>query len=100
MILKYFGIFVIFQILGSECSKILYIHPSLSRSHVIPSQVLAKVLAEKGHEVTFISPYSFGKPIKNVCEIKLEVTEDELKIMDEAQKAMSARDPKERTIVL
>ncbi|XP_070500716.1 uncharacterized protein [Chironomus tepperi] len=77
------------SIAASECSKILFIHPSLSRSHVIPSQVLAKVLAEKGHDVTFMSPYPLGKAVKNLRDIKLEASEEELKLLDEVQKGMS-----------
>jgi len=80
---------VVLVITGSECSKILFIHPSLSRSHVIPSQVLAKILANKGHEVTFVSPYPQSKPIKNFRDIKLEASDEEMNILNAMQKGMS-----------
>lgn len=89
MNLRFISILVVLLIAGSECSKILYIHPSLSRSHVIPSQVLAKLLAQKGHEVTFVSPYPQNKPIKNFRDIKLEANEEETNILNEMQKSMS-----------
>ena len=82
-------ILVVLVITSCECSKILFIHPSLSRSHVIPSQVLAKILAKKGHEVTFVSPYPQNKPIKNFRDIKLEASEDDTSIYNKMQKGMS-----------
>lgn len=90
MILKiFFGIFLVLLTTNSECSRILYIHPSLSRSHVIPSQALAKILAHRGHEITFISPYPIGKSVENFRDIKLEANEEEMKILNEMQKGMS-----------
>lgn len=86
---KVISVLVVLLIVGSECSKILFIHPSLSRSHVIPSQVLAKLLAQKGHEVTFVSPYPQSKPIKNFRDIKLEANEEEMNILNEMQKGMA-----------
>lgn len=56
-----------------ESAKILAVYQTPSRSHVIIMQSLLKGLAAKGHEVTFISGFTFDKPVKNIREI---VTED------------------------
>ncbi|CAG9797602.1 unnamed protein product [Chironomus riparius] len=83
------NLLVLLLIAGTECSRILFIHPSLSRSHVIPSQILAKLLAKKGHEVTFISPYPQSKAIENFRDIKIAASEEEMNILNEMQKEMS-----------
>lgn len=50
-----------------------------SKSHFIVGSALLKGLAEKGHEVTVISPFSLKKPMKNYVEIP---TPSVLKLMD------------------
>ena len=86
---NFIGLLVVFLIASTECSRILFIHPSLSRSHVIPSQILAKLLAQKGHEVTFISPYPQSNKIENIRDIKLAASEEEMNILNEVQKLMT-----------
>lgn len=72
----------------SECSKILIIHTSLSRSHVIPLQELAKVLAQRNHEVTFVSSFPLDKTIKNYRDIAIPVDKEHVEIYEEFTKVM------------
>lgn len=91
MCLKFFGIVLISVIVTSECSKILLIHPSFSRSHVIPLQALAKILSQKGHEITFVSLFPFDKTIENYRDIKVESSKEDKELFDEIGKTMSDR---------
>lgn len=50
-------------------SKILGIFPVPSKSHYIIGEALLRGLAEKGHDVTMISPYTLDKPMKNYTDI-------------------------------
>ncbi|XP_058066943.1 UDP-glycosyltransferase UGT5-like [Anopheles bellator] len=52
-----------------EAYRILCVHPSSGRSHVLVGQALLKGLAERGHEVTMVSPYKLSKPVANYREI-------------------------------
>ncbi|XP_058459805.1 UDP-glucosyltransferase 2-like [Malaya genurostris] len=56
-----------------ESSRILCIDPSPGKSHVIVAQVLLKGLAERGHEITMVSPFKLSKPVKNFREIVVPV---------------------------
>lgn len=57
----------------SSASRILFLFPSPSKSHVIVAQGLSKALVEKGHHVTMVSPFPLSKPIKNHREIKINM---------------------------
>ncbi|XP_065093009.1 UDP-glycosyltransferase UGT5-like [Ochlerotatus camptorhynchus] len=52
-----------------ESARILCVFPSPGRSHVLVGQALLKGLAERGHEVTMVSPFKLPKPVKNYREI-------------------------------
>lgn len=54
-----------------ESSRILVLYPTLSQSHMLPLQALSVVLAERGHEVTFVSPFPLTKQVKNYRDIKI-----------------------------
>lgn len=60
---------------GKQCSssKILVLFPSPSRSHLVVAQGITTSLAERGHEVTVVSPFPLDKPMKNYRDIKLEL---------------------------
>lgn len=45
-----------------KCAKILGVFPYPSRSHSILGQALLTELANRGHDVTYLSPYPFKKP--------------------------------------
>jgi len=59
----------------TECSRILCLFPSPSRSHVIIATALLQELAEKGHEVTMLSPFPLDTPIKNYRDINAPLFE-------------------------
>ncbi len=52
-----------------ESYKILGIFHTTSKSHYIAGGALMKGLAEKGHDVTVISPYPQSKPLKNFHDV-------------------------------
>ncbi|XP_062553023.1 UDP-glucosyltransferase 2-like [Armigeres subalbatus] len=54
---------------GVDSAKILCVFPSPGRSHVLVGQVLLKALAERGHQVTMVSPFKLSKPVPNYREI-------------------------------
>lgn len=54
-----------------ESSKILGIFPFAAHSHYALGSRLMKELAERGHEVTMITPYREKTPPKNYREIFL-----------------------------
>lgn len=60
---------IIFLISVADSAKILGIFPVPSKSHYILGSALMKALAKKGHNVTFVNPYSTNKPMQNLREI-------------------------------
>ncbi|XP_055904974.1 UDP-glycosyltransferase UGT5-like [Eupeodes corollae] len=54
---------------AANAYKILGISPTMARSHFFVGNALYKGLAEKGHEVTVISPFPLKKPTKNYRDI-------------------------------
>ncbi|KAL7041127.1 hypothetical protein ACKWTF_000661 [Chironomus riparius] len=86
MYVKFSSIILFLAIASSECSRILFIHPCISRSTVLPLQVLAKDLAKKGHDVTFVSLYPFDKKVENYRDIKIEPSEEVAKFYEEGGK--------------
>lgn len=54
-------------------ARILCVFPSPSRSHVLVGQALLKGLAERGHEVTMVSPYKLSKPVPNYRDVVIPV---------------------------
>lgn len=59
----------------SLASRILFLFPSPSKSHLIVVQGLSTTLAEKGHDVTVVSPFPLSKPMKNYRDIKSPLTD-------------------------
>lgn len=57
-------------------SRILFLFPSPSKSHLIVVKGLSTTLAERGHDVTVVSPYPLDKPMKNYRDIKVEIPDD------------------------
>uniref|UniRef100_A0A182J0C5 UDP-glucuronosyltransferase n=1 Tax=Anopheles atroparvus TaxID=41427 RepID=A0A182J0C5_ANOAO len=58
-----------------EAYRILCIYPSSGRSHVLVGQALLKGLAERGHDVTMVSPFKLSKPVNNYREIVTQKVE-------------------------
>lgn len=83
----YVKAFIVFIFLTSfECSRILILHPSPSRSHIIPLQSLAVELAKKDHEITFISSFSLDKKLKNYREFTVPMNEADKDFLEEMTK--------------
>lgn len=74
MIFKKILLIFVFTILlnNGNSARILGIFHVPSKSHHILASKLLKSLAEKGHEVTMISPYPFKNKIKNYRDIFIE----------------------------
>lgn len=64
-------IILLLTVIGHESYKILGIFHTTSRSHYIAGGALMKGLAERGHDVTVISPFPQKEPIKNFHDIPL-----------------------------
>lgn len=66
--------FVIFSTVGNifvEGANILAIFPGSIRSHFLIGKVLFKELADRGHKITLISPFTITEPIDGIDEINL-----------------------------
>lgn len=53
--------------------KILCFYPTISKSQVVFGLPLLTALAEKGHQVTLVSPFASGKNVKNYHEVVIPV---------------------------
>ncbi|XP_055609693.1 UDP-glycosyltransferase UGT4-like [Uranotaenia lowii] len=53
-------------------ARILTVFPTMGKSHVLGLQALMKNLAERGHEVTFVSMFPLSTPVKNYREVLVE----------------------------
>lgn len=58
-----------FLISESSSSKILVVHTTFSRSHMIVGKALYTELAKQGHDVTVITTFPLDKPLKNYRDI-------------------------------
>lgn len=67
----------------SSASRILFLFPSPSKSHLIIVQGLSTTLAEKGHDVTVISSFPLSKPMKNYRDIESPIYAGAVEIMKE-----------------
>ena len=84
---------ILLLVIGSfefiECSKILFINPTISQSHLIPLQELAKVLAKRGHEVTFVSIFPLNENIPNFEDIGIKISKGDSELLDNVLKQIS-----------
>lgn len=69
-----------------KSARILILFPTPSKSHLIVVQGLSTTLAEKGHDVTVISPFPIGKNMKNYRDIKSPLSEEATSFADEMLK--------------
>jgi glucuronosyltransferase len=75
----YFGFLLsIFISYGAHGAKILGIFPFFAKSHFAVSSVLFKELANRGHQVTVLSPFPEKSPVPNYTDIDTRVTRDDL----------------------
>jgi glucuronosyltransferase len=61
---------------NAVASRILFVYPMPSKSHLIVVQGLSKTLAQKGHEVTVISPFPLDKKLKNYRDVEIPMREE------------------------
>ena len=66
-----------------ESSKILFLYPTIGKSHDILLQPLAVELANRGHEITYVSTFPIEKPVKNYRSIKIPFEEDDKKFLSD-----------------
>ncbi|XP_037732130.1 UDP-glucosyltransferase 2-like [Drosophila subpulchrella] len=77
---------------GTQGANILGLFPSLSPSHVIIQMSAAKVLAEKGHNVTVVTVLKPVVTHKNIKVIQVPLTKEESQQMSDTIGAMSKSD--------
>ncbi|RZC38653.1 UDPGT, Glyco tran 28 C and/or NAD binding 10 domain containing protein, partial [Asbolus verrucosus] len=65
-------LFLFVMIAGVKSAKILMVAPMPTHSHFTVAFRLAKELADRGHQVTAITPYPQKIPIKNYRDISVE----------------------------
>ncbi|XP_055692931.1 UDP-glycosyltransferase UGT5-like [Lutzomyia longipalpis] len=61
----------------SNAGNILVLIPNPSRSHVVWINTLTDVLAERGHNITFLSSNIYGKKMPNIHHLELDVAKEE-----------------------
>lgn len=87
-----------FALSSVSTSRILFLFPSPSKSHLIAAQGLASALVEHDHDVTVVSPFPLGKQTKNYRVIKSPLSEEAANFADEFVKnqkeSMLTRFPK------
>lgn len=75
MIVKLF--FITLCVLSvTESAKILVVHPSFSKSHVILGKAVYTELAKSDHNVTVISNFPLEKPLKNYRDVYIPLTQE------------------------
>ncbi|XP_017040209.1 UDP-glycosyltransferase UGT5 [Drosophila ficusphila] len=79
---------------SSQGANLLGIFPSLSPSHLIIQMSVAKVLAEKGHNVTVVTVLKPVVTHKNITVVRVPLTKEEEKMMSDVIGEMSKTDNK------
>lgn len=67
-------------------SRIIFLFPVMSKSHLIVVHGLSTTLAAKGHDVTVVSPFPLAEPAENHREIKSPLTQEAQDIINEMVK--------------
>lgn len=77
--------FLIFLILiaSSTASRVLFLFPTPSKSHMMIVHAVSTALAEKNHEVTVVSPFPLSEKLKNHRDIKTPIPDKAQKVFDE-----------------
>ncbi|CAG9793381.1 unnamed protein product [Diatraea saccharalis] len=63
---------------GCDAFKILVVFPMASRSHGILGDGLVRLLAERGHEITYITAFPVKRSHQNVTQIDVSGLEFQL----------------------
>lgn len=56
----------------SDAYKVLGVFPTMSKSHYILGSKIMKELADKGHEVTVLTPFPMHKGVGNLTEVLVD----------------------------
>lgn len=78
----------------SESSRILFLYPTPGASHLLPLHTLSMALAERGHDITFVSTFPLGKKVKNYRDIVVPFNKADLEFLKEV-----AQDPSGKGVV-
>lgn len=72
-----FGVIFLVILEITSAARILFLFPSPSKSHLLVVQGLSTTLAERGHDVTVVSPFLLSKPMKNYRDIQSPISDDD-----------------------
>lgn len=65
-------VIALFAVLSAvNSAKILIVIPTMAHSHITIATALAKGLASRGHEITFVTPIEEKEPVKNIKSVFL-----------------------------
>lgn len=67
----------------SSASRILFLFPTPTKSHMVIVHSLSTTLAERGHEVTVMSPFPLDEKIKNHREIESLITSEAIEVTNQ-----------------
>lgn len=56
----------------SDAYKVLGVFPTMSKSHYMLGSKIMKELADKGHEVTVLTPFPMHKGVGNLTEVLVD----------------------------
>jgi hypothetical protein len=66
-----FLLLTLLLVTGGHCARILGVFPFPSKSHMITQRVLMLELANKGHQITEVTPFLESKVIPNYTQIEV-----------------------------
>lgn len=75
-------IFVAILIASSSASRVLFLFPTPSKSHLVIAHAVSTALAESGHEVTVVSPFPLEYEVINHRYIKSPIPKETQIFMD------------------
>lgn len=90
-LVKVITLYFSFVFITCDAYRILVVYPSPSYSHQIIQQAVSQGLAEAGHQVTIISPFSFVTSNPNITQIVVESVNKIWRALD-FSKGLSDRD--------
>lgn len=64
-------VLILFGVCQITCSKVLFLATLPVHSHFTIAFSLAKELADRGHEVTFVNPFPQKTPLKNLKDVPI-----------------------------
>lgn len=76
-----FALFILAFCSKLDASRILFVFPCPTQSHVIVAQGLSTLLAQNGHQVTMLSPFPLSKPMMNHREFQKLLKEEKFDLV-------------------